>query len=342
VTGRSERSARDTGGSGESSGGSSAGSGGSAGSASGGGGAVAHDVGSGKPRHVAPLSGREAQASECASAVATARTEFDAVAAAKPAGVEEAKALAQRWHDLRWQPSPSCDCTGSRTTSADGVNYMQYTCRDADLATKYNSLSADISKAEYPLGEKIVRAALTDDLKWARGQLFELFRLNDRLPNEGLRTLGKEVAKAYEGVVTTTFKTNGGLGKKDNGEVMCVYSTKPLPAGGKGSTGFQTHFDGPVTVNVGCRLQGAADGQSGNIILYWNADTGPMERMLNAVELGAGYSLGKKDWVTGSFKLPAGEDFAKTVHYTFDAKVVVRNVWKEETVLSSAVLTWHK
>ncbi|MBI5611411.1 MAG: hypothetical protein HY902_21240 [Deltaproteobacteria bacterium] len=323
-----------------SSGGGSSASSGDSSAASGG--AVSRDVGSGKPRHVPPPSGREAQAGACTGWYTGVRSELDAMLADKPEGLEQAKSLAQRWKSLQWQPSSSCDCNGSKVAGPDGIDVVQYTCRDAELSKKINEFEVDLLKAEHPVGEKVVRAALTEDVKWARGQMFDLFRLNDRVPNEALRTLGRDVAKAYEATLTPMFKTNGGLGKKDNGEVMCVYSSKPLPAGGKGSTGFQTHFDGPGTIHVGCRLQGPAEGQSGNIILYWNADTGPMERMLNAVELGASYTLGKKDWVTGSFKLPAGEDFAKTVHYTFDARVVVRNVWKEETVLSSAVLTWHK
>ncbi|MBI5608595.1 MAG: hypothetical protein HY902_06915 [Deltaproteobacteria bacterium] len=154
--------------------------------------------------------------------------------------------------------------------------------------------------------------------------------------------MGHDVAKAYEADLSKQFKENGGLGKKDNGRVMCVYSKKALPAGGKGASGFQTHIDGPGKIYVGCRLQGPAQGQSGNIILYWNADTGSMERRLHEVDLGTAFSVGNKDWITGSFTLPAGDDFANTVHYTFDATVVVRNVWKEETILSSAVLTWHK
>ncbi len=338
-----DSASRDNGSSGASSGsGTSRASGGSAAGGSvgsSGSGATAPSV---KPRHVPPPTGREAEAAACVSWYTGARTELDAILTVKPAGVDQAKALAQRWKDLRWQTSTSCDCTGNKVAGPDGYDVLEYTCRDAELGKKINALQLDAEKAEYPISERIVRAALPDDIKWARGQAFELFRLHDRLPNEGLRALGRDVAKAYEGLLTQTFKSNGGLGKKDNGEVMCVYSTKALPAGGKGSSGFQTHFDGPVTVNVGCRLQGAAEGQSGNIILYWNADTGPMERMLHAVELGASYTLGKKDWVTGSFKLPAGEDFTNTVHYTFDAQVVVRNVWKEETVLSTAVLTWHK
>ncbi len=295
-----------------------------------------------KSRGRAASGGGEEGEPGCTAWIAKQRSEADAIAQAAPTSVADAKALAARWKDVNPRPTYECSCQTDPVQNASGGTSLKYRCKEPKAGEAIEALQADTAKMDFAVNEKIVRAALKDDPMWARGQMFQMFRDDDRVPNEALRTLGHDVAKAYEAYLSAMFKANGGLGKKDNGQVMCVYSTKPLSANGSGSTGFQTHFDGPVTVNVGCRLQSPANASNGHIILYFNADTGPMESQLFEVDLGHSSSVGAKDWITGSFKLPAGKDFTQTVHYTFDARVVLRNVWNEESVMSSAVFTWHK
>lgn len=204
-------------------------------------------------------------------------------------------------------------------------------------------LNAEIDKvSQGPLNARIVRAAMAEDPVWARTYLAAMFRNDDKKADEGLRNLAREVAKHYDGSLETLFKANGGLGQWNDGEVGCVYSRSPLPAGGKGARDFTTHIDGVGVVHVGCRLQGPANGQKGQILLQFGADTGGAKRLLHEVDLGQSGSIGKTDWLTGKFTLPAGKDFAKTVHYIFYAQIIARDVWKQETIISSSTFTWHQ
>ncbi len=297
-----------------------------------------------KPRGNAPaeLSDAEEANKRCQDWIDGNRKDTKELLAAQIHSLDEAKAAYDRWDKIDTTIAVHCETDCAVVKDANGESVPKCTFKNAKFQPLVDSMLDEVSKAEPQVLEKAIRGALKEDPKWARNKMFTLFRNEDRKPNEWLRGLAHDVSKAYDASLEQMFKANGGLGKKDNGEVVCVYSRNALPAGGKGHTGFATHFDGPGVIYVGCRLQGPANGQNGKILLYFNADTGPAERMLHEVDLGHSSAVGKTDWVTGKFSLPAGEDFAKTVHYTFDAQVIVRNVWNEQTILSSSVLTWHK